>query len=421
MLRRRRSATGRKGSHRAARALGCAAIVIAIAFSAVVMAGPLPLGVGPGAPSRLPAQAASTDAAPGSRTMIAVVRTPDADRGCQEIVNRIVAELMADGVSVVALTCPAGDPTCLAGSGARVSAIVLVQVRDNVRAVEVHASETASGRMVPATVTAASSTARVQRVADADTGGAPATLAVRTVEMLRAMLVEGPDTGPAVRRTAAVTPAPPMVRARPQKEEEDEEDSPPAATGLVAVGPFNLTMNVGVAMFTGAGGLNNAFGPAFSIGRRTSDHIVLSLALAGPGFARDQSNVAGSVSVRREMAAFQADVIGLFLGHLVLRGGMAAGVSHIAIEGHPVNGGFSSPPGGFGAPTIVSGRSTGAFSGLLSWSAGLVANWRPDMGIFVDARLFVLTPTPQVNLNGVAVGRAANPQLALTAGLEFRL
>jgi len=114
----------------------------------------------------------------------------------------------------------------------------------------------------------------------------------------------------------------------------------------------------------------------------------------------------------------QADVIGLFMGHFVLRGGMAAGVSHIAIEGHPFNGGFT--PNGNGS-TLIAGRSTGAFSGLLSWSAGMVANLRSDMGIFFDARLYVLTPTPQVNLSGTEVGRAANPQLALTVGLEFRL
>jgi hypothetical protein len=63
------------------------------------------------------------------RAMVAVVKAPDADGACQEIVTRIVAELMADGVSVVALTCPAADPTCLTGSGARVSAVVLVRVR----------------------------------------------------------------------------------------------------------------------------------------------------------------------------------------------------------------------------------------------------------------------------------------------------
>jgi hypothetical protein len=98
---------------------------------------------------------------------------------------------------------------------------------------------------------------------------------------------------------------------------------------------------------------------------------------------------------------------------------MAAGVSHIAIEGNPVNGGFLPTPGGVG--TMIAGRSTGAFSALLSWSAGVVANLRSDMGIFLDARLFVLTPTPQVNLSGMEVGRAANPQLTLTTGLEFRL
>lgn len=197
-----------------------------------------------------------------------------------------------------------------------------------------------------------------------------------------------------------------------QKSEEDVVAPDP---DLVAVGPLSLTVDVGMAMFTGPGGLNNAFGPTLAIGRRASDHVVLSLALVGPGFARDQSNAAGSVSVRREMAAFQVDVIGLFRRRLVLRGGMAAGVSHLAIEGHPVIG-----PGPLGTPTIT-GRSSGAFSGVLSWSAGLVANLRSTLGLYLEGRLCVLAPTPLVNLNGSEVGRVANPQVALTAGLEFRL
>ena len=125
-------------------------------------------------------------------------------------------------VSVVALTCPAAAPTCVAGSGARVSAIVLVQVHDNVRAVEVHASESASpGRMVAASATP--SAARVQRVADADTGGAPATLAVRTVEMLRAMLVEAPDASPAIRRAAPVAPPSAVVQVNPDPVDDDAD------------------------------------------------------------------------------------------------------------------------------------------------------------------------------------------------------
>jgi hypothetical protein len=41
--------------------------------------------------------------------------------------------------------------------------------------------------------------------------------------------------------------------------------------------------------------------------------------------------------------------------------------------------------------------------------------------LFVDARLFLVTPTPVVLLNGVEVGRAGNPGLVVTSGIELRI
>ena len=117
----------------------------------------------------------------------------------------------------------------------------------------------------------------------------------------------------------------------------------------------------------------------------------------------------------------QADLLGLFLRRFVLRVGIGAGVYHISINGRPPqDAGFpvdAVPPG----TTFVTGRNTGALSGLLSWSAGVVANLRPHIGVFLDGRMFVLTPTPVVSLSGLEVGRVGNPQISLSAGLEFRL
>lgn len=404
----------------AVQCLAFGGVTLGVAGTAV--AGPFP-------PFARPSAAASAGEPPSDKAMVAVVKAPDADGACQEIVTRIVAELMADGVSVVALTCPTADPACVAGSGARVSAVVLVQVRDNVRAVEVHSSTPPSppsaGRLVPAH--AVSGGKWFQRVAEADTGGGPAALAVRTVEVLRAMLVDAAD-GQTAASAVDVAPAAATVRARPEPPARQIDDAvEERGRDLVAVGPVNLTMSVGVAMFAGFDGLNSAYGPALNIGRRTSDHVMLSLVLAGPAFGGDQSNAAGIVSVRHEMAALQADLMGLFWKRLVLRVGIAGGIYHVAINGRPhLDGGFNGgsvprPGAPQDAATFAVGRDTGAFSGLLSWSAGIVANLRPDIGIFLDGRLFVLTPTPVVLLNGLEVGRVSNPQLAFAAGLEFRL
>jgi hypothetical protein len=176
-------------------------------------------------------------------------------------------------------------------------------------------------------------------------------------------------------------------------------------------------------MLAGFDGLNNSYGPALTVGRRTSDHVMLSVALAGPAFGRDQTNAAGTVSARHEMAALQADLLGLFLHRIVLRVGIGGGIYHVSIDGRPPvqTQGPVAPGDPRGGITAASGRSTGSFSGLLSWSAGVVANLRPDIGIFLDGRMFVLTPTPVVLLNGLEVGRVGNPEVSLTAGLEFRL
>ena len=392
------------------------AMLVLLGSPRSALAGPFLLIAPPPAPAVQPQ---------AGRGMVAVVKSPDADGPCQEIVTRIVAELMADGVSVVALTCPTAAPACVAGSGARVSAIVLVQVRDNVRAVEVHAAEPSQpGYLVPARATVPA--ARVRRLAEAQTGGGPAALAVRTVEVLRAMLVEGagaelPPGSVAARDSSAAA----TVRARPASppaSPADAEVSAEPSRALVAVGPANITLGAGAAMFAGFDGLNPAFGPALTIGRRAADHVMLSLALAGPGFGRDQSNAAGTVSVRHEMAALQADLLGLFLRRFVLRVGVGAGLYHVSIDGSPPPGAVSVTPMGIRAdPMLGVGRSAGAFSGLLSWSAGVVTNLRPHLGIFVDARMLVLTPTPVVSLNGLEVGRVGNPQISLSAGLEFRL
>jgi hypothetical protein len=348
--------------------------------------------------------------ATANQRLVAVVRSPDADGASQEIATRIVAELMADGIPVVVLTCSSVDPVCMAVSGTPVSAIVLVQRQNNnVSAVEVRAGGAVAkerGAWSPAVLDGG----RVQRVADGEAGGSPAALAIRTVELLRAMLIEVSEqqadapTGPAGHQTSE-TPAAVV-----------HQTVDTGTRGLLPIGPRNLTLSMGLAVFGGLQGLSTSYGPTLSLGRRTSDHVLLSAVLAGPSFGRDQKGVSGTVSVRHELAMLQADLLGLFLNRFVLRAGFGAGVYHVHIQGQS-NGGDFDP---FTGQPLHPGRSDGAFAGLLAWSAGAAVNLWPDVGLFVDGRLFVLTPTPVVLLDTFEVGRVGNPGVVVTSGLELR-
>jgi hypothetical protein len=352
------------------------------------------------------------------RRLVAVIRAPDADGGCQEIVTRIIAELMAGGVPVVALTCPSDDLECMAVSGVSVSAIVLVQRRNNIRAVEVRAGAVfeSSGRPSPVV---ARDFGRVQRVADSESGGGASALAVRTVELLRAMLMEVADSSSASSSSASTgDPGPAAdvavrqsIDPEPVSGTKVKEKSAPVPTGS-----HNFTIKVGAAVIGGFSRLDAAYGPALSVGRLTSPHVLLSVTLAGPAFGRDQSNELGTVSIRHEMAKLEASLVGLFWNRLVLRAGVGGGLYHIHVDGQINNGGgmfVDLPPPSMG--------SAGAFSWLLSWSAGIVANLRPDFGLFLDGGLFVLTPTQVIKLGGLEVGRAGSPGMVVTGGVELRL
>lgn len=344
---------------------------------------------------------------PGARPLVAVARARDADGICQEIATRIVAELMADGVPVMALTCATIDAACLAIPDTRAAATVLVQRWGGIPGVEVRAGDairTDRGRS-----RTGPDSGRVQRLAEADSGGGPAALAVRTVELLRAMLLEGVD---------APAPAPssvPPVRAQAATEQLSDSEGVPEGTWVLSLpsaptGPHKIVITVGVAMIGSFAGLGAGFGPALRFGRRTLDHVDLSVFLAGPAFARDQHNPMGSVTVSQELAAIEADLLAMPWNGVVLRTGAGIGLYHIHVDGHVQPG-----------DSVLTGTSGAGSSAAVIWSAGAVANLRPDVGLFLDARLFLVTPTPVVLLNGSEVGRAGNPGIVLTSGIELRI
>ena len=353
-----------------------------------------------------------------SKGMVAVVRAADADVPSQEVAMRIIAELMASGVPVVALTCEPGAPTCASIAGERVLATVVVARHDDVPAIEVHPGGSLRRASAVLVGTPAPPVGSYRAGGALAAGEGPGALAVRAVELVRVILlevsdsVEEPDRGAA----ASAGTAPPVGqavsrRAAPPADDDDavgaDRDAPPPEAA-------RLAGRMGALALGSLNGLSTGYGPALSVAHRTARHVGLSLLLAGPAFGTDRFSADGShVSVRQELVVAGADLVGSLGTRWIVGTGFGVGAYHVQVTGHPTNLVFN-------APASV-GRSTGGFSTMLTWSVSAVANLRHDVGLFVDGRLFVLTPTPVVLLNGTEIGRAGNPGLLVTAGIELRI
>jgi hypothetical protein len=395
------------------------------------------------------------------RRLVTVVRAPDADAASREITTRIIAELMADGVPVMALTCAPEDAACAALSDGRTLGTVVVQGHGVSRTVEVRVESGPDAN-------------RVHRLAAEASGRGPAALAVRTVELLRAMSLDGDETSTAERpmrpmrpmptpSTSLSSPPPPPLLPWPSRSSSpsptggirraslgEPATAPPppplaapvragttgatdatatqvrvAPTSVLAapVAPtaarpahsLNLTATVGAAMIGSFSGLNNGFGPTARVGRQISDdRFMLSLFLLGPAFGKDQQNAAGNIVVMQGLVAIDLDVHAPTGKRVMFRAGVGSGFYVIRVSGQPALAFM-------GGDTIAIGRSDSAVSIAISGSAGLVAKLHPDVGVFVDARLFVISPTPVVLLGGSEVGRAGNPGIVLASGIEVRL
>jgi hypothetical protein len=353
------------------------------------------------------AAAAVDDDGAGSPPRVAVVRTADGDAPLDEIATRIIAELMANGITVVALGCVAAEPACLATAGDELLATVVVTRGSGRPAVVVHSgddsAEAAGAGARPG------GAPRVRRLAAAGGGKGPlpAALAVRTVELVRALRVEAVD------REAEPVVIPVADTEEPEEMEAFTSVSAAApARGPSTPGPPRpLALSLGVVMIGNFNGLGMAFGPALRASRRASEHVAVSLDLVGPAYGRDIGMELGWVSVRQEMALARLDFVSRLGSLIVGWAGAGGGIYHIQVDGHvaPVSSGG------------LQAASVGAFSTTLVWSAGLVGNVVPGVGVFLDAHLILRTPTQIIRVAGTDVGQTGNPGMMVAGGVELRI
>jgi hypothetical protein len=356
--------------------------------------------------------ASASVAAPAAQRMVAVVRTVGAGAEAQEVATRIIAELMASEVAIVAVSCAELDTACSAPPAKNIVATVLIVGRARFPRVAVLGPSHA-GKRERIDVTSAA-------------GAAPTALAVRTMEVLRAMLLE-PDAAVPAAASPASSPAPSSNGPRPRAlaapplasaaveakgQDEDEVEGPPEEPNPLA--SSRAAVRLGPTWFGSVSGLVSSFGAAASLLVPATPKVQFSAFLAGGAFGHDEQTADGVASVTQALGLVQAELHGTLGRRFGLSSGLGVGFHYLRVEGSARRPLSDAPPAAGASHT--DGRFSPAFSG----SMGATVAVSRVLALFLEGRVFFLTQIPVVLVNGAEVGQTGDPGLSLTAGIEFR-
>jgi hypothetical protein len=321
--------------------------------------------------------AASPPARASEATRPAVaVAPPDArDALLRESETRLGAELRAAGFDVIREPDAAGA----------IASFSLARAPGGGAAVDVSLTDR---------LTRKTSTRRIE--ADAATGElAPATLAIRAVELLRASLVElGAPGEPAPERV-------PVAVERLVAPLRDERPRRPVVGNAVAIA---------AGVLVGGEGLAPAAVPVVRASVAVAARWGLRITVAAPSIAETVGTSAGSASIRQELAA--ADVVVALRPRedvrIVPYLAAGAGVFHLHVRGASA-----------GPPFV--GRSDDAWAALATAGLGLALRLGARTAIVLDAAAVVTAPGAAVDVGGAIVARAGRPSELVTLGAAWAL
>jgi hypothetical protein len=354
--------------------------------------------------------AGAAEAAPPARQrMVAVVRPVGAEAEAREVATRIIAELMANEIPIVAISCDTLDAACATPADRNVAATVLIA---------------GTSRFPTVAVFGPSREGKPQRIDVVFKGAAsPTALAVRTMEVLRVLLLEpvAAEVAPAPSSSAAPpgrAPPPRPVAEPPPRESPKTADEEEEVVEPVERIPFAWTrraVRFGPTWFGSVSGLVSSFGAAVSLIAPTSRHLQFSVFLAGGAFGRDERTVDGVASIKQALGVAQMEWHGVVGSRLGLSGGLGFGLHYFQVDGQVLG---VNP---LGPGTVLSPLTSRRFSPAFSGSLGATVAVGRQLALFLEGRVYFLTQIPVVQVNSVEVGRTGDPGLSLTAGVEFRL
>jgi hypothetical protein len=308
-----------------------------------------------------------------------------------EAATRLRAELVAAGFDVRELVVAEGaDPrerVDRAGlSPAPVATIAIVKDED-VATLDVWVTDRATHEMV---------------VRHLDAGGAsrkraPAVLAVRAVELLRASLLEASERKkPPPAQTAA--PKPPAPKVPPESDAGASRPAPPD--------PLQFRGEVGVAMLYASPGISPAYAPLLrlDVGNRT---WAGRASLVAPAFGGEASAQGGSASLREELLTLGLTVRWPAEGTFAIVGSAGAGGYHLHVAGRGLS------------PNV--GLDADQWGGVVEAGLGAIVRFGPRSGLLLDTQALLRLPPVVVQIAGVEAGRSGQPALSSSLGVWVAL
>jgi hypothetical protein len=329
---------------------------------------------------------ASTAEADGPPSRVALVRPASADRVLHEATTRVRAELLDAGFEVVDVDAAPGDARSevegAALEGPCFATIAMNRAADGAFA-DVWISDHVTGKTV------------VRRLGVRTDTNAPSVLAIRTLELLRASLLEAaakvppaePPMAPASDVMKWVAPA--LPDAAPSKA--------PALRGTV--------IGFGALILDGLQGIGLAVGPTIAASQGFGPWFA-RIAWAGPLLGPDLQMATGSATVRQELGALEI--------------GWASAPAPVGVDAWIGAGGYDlHTDGSASAPYRALGGDVASL--LTTAGVGALAQLSPRVLLALDVTAVVLTPQPIVVIAGRDAGSAGLPSIGASLGMMVGL
>ncbi len=322
-------------------------------------------------------------AARAQAATIVIIRPTSASPEMTETVSRLHGELLSLGIDVAFAERAAVTATGPSDARARLEPIATARDADAV--IEV-AAEPAPAAVDIYVLDRRAHRSEVSRVsAESSAENAPARLAIRTIEVLRASLVE---IDLAARSRAGSSDVQVVATAPPP-----QTSAPSSAVGRIGV-------EAGAAVLTSVDGVGPAVLPAVRIGWAMPSGLVVHATLAGLGTHPVLTAPAGTARVAQQFA-----VLGISSGAPSARrirpyAGIAAGVLRTAIDGE------ADPP--------AEAHSVNRWSALLDGSVGARASGPSQTFLTLAAHVQVATPYVAVHIADTVAATTGRLNLLLT-------
>jgi hypothetical protein len=330
---------------------------------------------------------ANANADDGSRSRVALVRSSSNDPVLHEATTRVRAELLAAGFLVVDVDQVPGDARSGVEDAAPETssfATIAMSRAANGASADVWISDHLTGKTV------------VRRLQVGSGANATAVLAIRTLELLRASLLEvaarvPPAEPPMAAPVDVMKWIEPALPASPAAPASPAPLSPLRGTSL-ALGALSLHGLRGIGLAIGPTlGVSQGFGPWF--GR---------LVLAGPLLGPNLQTTTGSATVRQELGALEL--------------GWASVPRPVGVQAWIGAGGYDLHTDGSAAAPFRAKRGD-VISFLMTAGVGVLFEIGPRVGLTADVMAMVMDPEPVVVIVNRDAGAAGLPSIGGSIGL----